>query len=55
MIATAIILVILGVVFGFMFPVVFVVAAAGLVLLVISLFAAGRGAKEAVEESSEPG
>jgi len=55
MVATAIILIILGVVFGFMFPVVFVAAAAGLVLLIISLVGAGRGAKDAVEESSEPG
>jgi hypothetical protein len=55
MVATAIILIILGVVFGFMFPVVFVAAAAGLVLLIISLVATGRRAKDAVEESSEPG
>ena len=55
MVATAIILIILGVVFGFMFPVVFVAAAAGVLLLIVSLVAAGRGAKDAVEESSKPG
>lgn len=55
MVATAIILIIIGVVFGFMFPVVFVAAAAGLLLLIVSLVATGRGAKEAVEESSDPG
>jgi UPF0716 family protein affecting phage T7 exclusion len=55
MVAAAIVLIIIGVVFGFMFPVVFVAAVAGLVLLVISLVATGRRAKDAVEESSEPG
>ena len=54
MVVTAIILIVLGVVFGFMFPVVFVAAAAGLALLLFSLFATGRRAKEAVDESTEP-
>lgn len=54
MVVTALILIVLGVVFGFMFPVVFVAAAAGFLLLVFSLFATGRRAKDAVEESTEP-
>jgi hypothetical protein len=55
MVATAIVLIILGVVFGLMFPVVFVAAAAGLLLLLVSLFATGRRAKEEIEHSPDPG
>jgi hypothetical protein len=52
-VVTAIILIVLGVVFGFVFPVIFVAAAAGFVLLLFALFATGRRAKNAVDQSTE--
>jgi len=53
MVVAAIVLVGMGVVLGFFFPVMFVVAAAGAVLFLLSLVAAGRRAKITAEETSE--
>jgi hypothetical protein len=53
-VVTAIVLIGIGILFGFFFPVMFVVAAAGLVLFVVALLTAGRRAKAAIEEPSEP-
>jgi hypothetical protein len=54
MLAAAISLIVLGVVFGLFFPVMFVAAAAGLVLLILSLVAAARRAKTASPRTEDP-
>ena len=55
MVVTALVLVALGVVLGLFFPVMFVAALAGVVLLVVSLLAAGRRAKREVREDPDAG
>lgn len=52
--AVAIALIALGVVLGLFFPVMFAAAAAGLVLLVLSLVAAGRRAKSVAASTEDP-
>jgi ABC-type Na+ efflux pump permease subunit len=52
--AAGIALVFLGVVFGFFFPVMFVAAAAGLVLLILALVAGARRAKDASPGVEDP-
>ena len=54
MLATSIALIALGVVLGFFFPVMFVAAAAGAVLFVISLVAASRRAATATPRTADP-
>ena len=54
MLATAIALIVLGVVLGLFFPVMFVAAAAGLVLLILALVGASRRATEPVAAASDP-
>ena len=54
MLATAIALIVLGVVLGLFFPVMFVAAAAGLLLLVASFVAAGRRARTASPRTTDP-
>jgi hypothetical protein len=54
MLAAAISLIVLGVVLGLFFPVMFVAAAAGLVLLILSIVAAGRRAKNASSRIDDP-
>ena len=54
MLATAIALIVLGVVLGLFFPVMFVAAAAGVVLLVASFVAAGRRATNASPRTPDP-
>jgi hypothetical protein len=54
MVVSAIVLIGIGVLFGFFFPVMFVAAFAGLVLLVVALLAAARRAKTATEQPSGP-
>lgn len=55
MLATAIVLIVLGVVLGIFFPVMFVAALAGIVLLVVFFFGAGRRAKSGAVGGEEPG
>jgi hypothetical protein len=55
MLATALVLLVLGVVLGIFFPVMFVAAVAGIVLLVIFFFGAGRRARTGAVGSDEPG
>jgi hypothetical protein len=52
--ATALVWIVLGVVLGLFFPVMFVAAAAGLVLLVASLVAGGRRAATATPRTPDP-
>jgi F0F1-type ATP synthase assembly protein I len=52
--AAGIALIVVGVVLGFFFPVVFVAAAAGLVLLILSLVAGARRAKTASVRTEDP-
>ena len=55
MIVTALVLIILGAVLGLFFPVMFVAAAAGVVILVLALVAAGRRAHDVASDApSEP-
>ena len=54
MLAAAIALIALGVVLGLFFPVMFVAAAAGLVLLILSLVAAGRRARQPAARVDDP-
>lgn len=54
MLAAAIALIVLGVVLGLFFPVMFVAALAGLLLLVFTLVAAGRRATSASPHVSDP-
>ena len=54
MLATAIALIVLGVVLGLFFPVMFVAAAAGLVLLILALVGASRRATEPAAAASDP-
>ena len=53
MVVTALVLLFLGVILGLFFPVMFVAALAGVVLLVVSLFAAGRRAQREVREDPD--
>jgi type III secretory pathway component EscV len=53
MVVTALVLVVLGVILGLFFPVMFVAALAGVVLLVVSFFAAGRRAQREVREDPD--
>ena len=55
MIATALVLIVLGVVLGIFFPVMFVAALAGIVLLLVFFFGAGRRAHTGAVGSDEPG
>ena len=55
MLATGLVLIVLGVVLGIFFPVMFVAAAAGIALLAIFFFGAGRRAKTGAVGSDEPG
>jgi hypothetical protein len=55
MLAVAIALIVLGVVLGFFFPVMFVAAAAGIALLAVFFFGAGRRAKTGAVGTDEPG
>jgi type III secretory pathway component EscV len=55
MVVTALVLLFLGVILGLFFPVMFVAALAGVVLLVVSLFAAGRRAQREVREDPDAG
>jgi UPF0716 family protein affecting phage T7 exclusion len=52
--AAGIALIVVGVVLGFFFPVVFVAAAAGLVLLILSLVAGARRAKTGSARTEDP-
>ena len=54
MLAAAVALIALGVVLGLFFPVMFVAAAAGVVLLIVALVAAGRRAKTASPRTADP-
>lgn len=54
MLAVAIVLIVLGVVLGFLFPVMFVAAAAGIALLAVFFFGAGRRAKTAAAGAEAP-
>ena len=54
MLAAGIALIVVGVVLGLFFPVVFVAAAAGLVLLILSLVAGARRAKTASADTEDP-
>lgn len=54
MLATAIALIVLGVVLGLFFPVMFVAAAAGALLLIVSFVAAGRRATGASPRTADP-
>ena len=51
MIVTALILIALGAVLGLFFPVMFVAAAAGVVILILGFVSAGRRAHDAVSET----
>jgi hypothetical protein len=51
----AIALIVLGIVLGIFFPVMFVATAAGIVLLVVFFFGAGRRATSGAVGSREPG
>ena len=55
MLATALVLIVLGVLLGIFFPVMFVAAVAGIVLLVIFFVGAGRRARTGAVGSDEPG
>jgi hypothetical protein len=52
MVVTALVLIGLGIVFGIFFPVMFVAALAGVVLLVVGVIAGARRAKEEAETPS---
>jgi membrane protein implicated in regulation of membrane protease activity len=52
--AAGIALIVVGVVLGLFFPVVFVAAAAGLVLLILSFVATARRAKTASADTEDP-
>jgi hypothetical protein len=52
MLVTALVLIALGIALGLFFPVMFVAALAGVVLLILFLVAAARQAKEAAEAPS---
>ena len=52
MLVTALVLIALGIALGLFFPVMFVAALAGVVLLILFLVAAAREAKEEVEAPS---
>jgi hypothetical protein len=54
MLVTGIALIVLGVVLGLFFPVMFVAALAGLVLLVLSLVAGGRRAAKTSPRAGDP-
>ena len=54
MLFTALALIVLGIVLGLLFPVMFVAAAAGLVLLVVSLVAGARRAASASPRAVDP-
>jgi hypothetical protein len=53
--AVAITLIALGIVLGLFFPVMFVAAAAGVVLLIVFLVGAGRRAQTGAVGTDEPG
>jgi F0F1-type ATP synthase assembly protein I len=53
--ALAIALIVLGVVVGIFFPVMFLATAAGIVMLLIFFFGAGRRAKTGAVGTEEPG
>ena len=55
MLTVAIALIVLGVVVGIFFPVMFVATAAGIVLLLVFFFGAGRRARTGAVGSEEPG
>jgi hypothetical protein len=54
MLATAIALIVLGVVLGLFFPVMFVAAAAGVLLLILALVGASRRATEPPAAATDP-
>ena len=55
MLAAGIVLIVLGVVLGIFFPVMFIATAAGIALLLVFFFGAGRRAKTGAVGSEEPG